>query len=30
MKVNDLKVAQQLINEHLELIKEKWHEVHGS
>jgi hypothetical protein len=29
MKVNDLKIAEQLINEHLELIKAKWYEVHG-
>jgi hypothetical protein len=30
MKMNDLKVAEQLIIEHLELIKTKWHEIHGS
>jgi hypothetical protein len=29
MKVNDLRVAEQLIVEHLEQIKEKWYEVHG-
>jgi hypothetical protein len=30
MKVNDLKIAEQLIIDHFELIKAKWHEVHGS
>jgi hypothetical protein len=30
MKVNDLKTAEQLIFSHLELIKNKWHEVHDS
>jgi hypothetical protein len=30
MKVNDLKIAEHLIFSHLELIKIKWHEVHGS
>ena len=29
MKVNDLKIAEQLIIDHLELIKAKWYEVHG-
>ena len=29
MKVNDLKIAEQLIIEHLELIIKKWYEVHG-
>jgi hypothetical protein len=29
MKVSDLKIAEQLIIEHLELIKSKWNEVHG-
>jgi hypothetical protein len=29
MKVSDLKLAEQLIFEHLELIKSKWNEVHG-
>ena len=29
MKVNDLKIAEQLIIDHLELIKNKWYEVHG-
>jgi hypothetical protein len=29
MKVNDLKIAEQLIVEHLGLIKSKWNEVHG-
>jgi hypothetical protein len=29
MKVNDLRTAEQLINEHLELIKVKWYEIHG-
>jgi hypothetical protein len=28
MKVNDLKTAEQLIIEHIELIKAKWYEVH--
>ncbi len=30
LKVNDLKTAEELINEHLTLIKDKWHEVHGN
>ena len=30
MKVNDLKIAEQLILDHLVLIKIKWHEIHGS
>jgi len=30
MKVNDLKIAEQLIEEHKELIIVKWNEVHGS
>ena len=30
MKVNDLKTAEQLIAEHLQLIKVKWDEIHGS
>ena len=30
MKIADLKMAEQLVLEHLELIKAKWHEVHGS
>jgi len=30
MKVNDLKIAEELIKNHVELIKEKWYEVHGS
>ncbi|HEY9114299.1 MAG TPA: DUF4160 domain-containing protein [Bacteroidales bacterium] len=30
MKVNDLKIAEQLIFSHLELINKKWHEIHGS
>ena len=29
MKVNDLKIEEQLIIEHLGLIKSKWNEVHG-
>jgi len=29
MKVNDLKTAEKLIMNHLELIKTKWYEVHG-
>jgi hypothetical protein len=30
MKITELKMAEQLIIEHSELIKSKWHEVHGS
>jgi hypothetical protein len=30
MKVSDLKTAEKLIKEHVELIKLKWNEVHGS
>ena len=30
MKILELKSAEQLIMDHLELIKSKWHEVHGS
>jgi hypothetical protein len=30
MKVSELKLAEQLIGEHFEQIKSKWHEVHGS
>ena len=30
MKVNDLKLAEKLITKHVELIKTKWYEVHGS
>ena len=30
MKVAELKIAEQLIIEHTELIKSKWHEIHGS
>jgi len=30
MKVNDLKTAGKLIKAHVELIKTKWNEVHGS
>jgi hypothetical protein len=30
MKVNDLKIAEQLITSHLEIINNKWHEIHGS
>ncbi len=29
LKVKDLKIAQELINENIELIKDKWHEIHG-
>lgn len=29
MKVNDLKIAEQLIIEHIGLIKSKWNEIHG-
>jgi hypothetical protein len=30
MKVLELKMAEQLIYDHTELIKGKWHEIHGS
>jgi hypothetical protein len=30
LKINDLKIAEQLIFEHYEQIKTKWYEVHGS
>ena len=30
MKVNDLKIAEKLIKKHIELIKHRWYEVHGS
>lgn len=30
MKVQDLKKAEELINENMGLIKEKWHEIHSS
>ena len=30
MKVQDLKVAENLINEHKEQINQKWNEIHGS
>lgn len=30
MKVQDIKLAQDLIEEHLELIKLKWNEIHGN
>ena len=30
MKVGDIKIAEELVFEHLELIKTKWHEIHGS
>jgi hypothetical protein len=30
MKVNELKTAEDLILENIELIKRKWNEVHGS
>ena len=29
MKVNDLKLAEKLIIENIELIKQKWYEIHG-
>jgi hypothetical protein len=29
MKVNDLRVAEKLIKENLEMIKKKWYEVFG-
>ena len=30
MKTSDIKQAEDLIIEHIELIKTKWNEVHGS
>ncbi len=30
LKVSELKQAEDLIKENIELIKQKWHEVHGS
>jgi hypothetical protein len=30
LKVSDLKIAEQLITEHLFQIKIKWNEIHGS
>jgi hypothetical protein len=30
MKVSDLKTAEKLIKSHVELIKNKWYEVHDS
>ena len=30
MKVNDLRIAETLISDNLELIKLKWNEIHGS
>ena len=30
LKVSDLKMAEQLIIDHIDLIKRKWDEVHGS
>jgi hypothetical protein len=30
MKVVELKMAEQLIIEHADLIKNKWYEIHGS
>jgi hypothetical protein len=30
MKISDIKLAEDLIIEHIELIKTKWNEVHGS
>lgn len=30
MKVQDIKLAQDLIEEHFELIKLKWNEIHGN
>ena len=30
MKVSELKLAEQLVGGHYELIKTKWHEIHGS
>lgn len=30
LKVQDIKQAEDLIFEHINLIKDKWHEIHGS
>jgi len=30
MKIPDIKLAEELITENMSLIKQKWHEVHGS
>lgn len=30
MKIPDIKQAEELITENMSLIKQKWHEVHGS
>jgi hypothetical protein len=30
MKIPDIKLAEELILEHLNLIKQKWHEIHGN
>ncbi len=30
MKVSEIRKAEELIYDHLELIKSKWYEVHGS
>jgi len=30
LKISDLKIAEQLIIEHLTTIKTKWNEIHGS
>jgi hypothetical protein len=30
MKISDIKKAEELIFEHIDLIKQKWYEVHGS
>ena len=30
MKTNDLKIAEELIIGHIEQIKAKWNEIHGS
>jgi hypothetical protein len=30
LKVSELKMAEQLILDHVELIKKKWYEIHGS
>jgi hypothetical protein len=29
LKVNDLKLAEELIQENIKLIKDKWYEIHG-
>jgi hypothetical protein len=29
LKVNELKLAEELIQENIKLIKDRWHEIHG-